>query len=73
LPKPEQAGGHGLWLVNRSVDLTEVRSGPHGTVIRLHVSSPTGPSRSERSAGYKLNNGRADRRSVDGHLIGWPS
>jgi anti-sigma regulatory factor (Ser/Thr protein kinase) len=73
LPEPEQAGGHGLWLVNRSVDLTEIRSGAHGTVIRLHVSLPAGPSRPERSADYRLGYGRDDRGSVDGHLIGWPS
>jgi anti-sigma regulatory factor (Ser/Thr protein kinase) len=65
LPEPEQAGGHGLWLVNRSVDLTEIRTGPHGTVIRLHVSSPAGPSRPELSDGYKLGNGRNDHRRAD--------
>src|SRR5262249_32278068 len=37
LPDPQPAGGHGLWLVNRSVDLTEIRSGPSGTVTRLHM------------------------------------
>lgn len=65
LPEPEQAGGHGLWLVNRSVDLTEIRSDPHGTVIRLHVSSPAGPSRPELSGGYKTGNGRDDHHRVD--------
>jgi anti-sigma regulatory factor (Ser/Thr protein kinase) len=40
LPGPEQAGGHGLWLVNRCVDLAEVRTGRHGTATRLHVRLP---------------------------------
>jgi anti-sigma regulatory factor (Ser/Thr protein kinase) len=42
VPDPEQAGGHGLWLVNRSVDLAEMRTGPGGTVTRLHVTVPPG-------------------------------
>jgi anti-sigma regulatory factor (Ser/Thr protein kinase) len=37
LPKADQAGGHGLWLVNRCVDLAEVRSTSDGTVTRLHM------------------------------------
>lgn len=37
LPDPEQSGGHGLWLVNRSCDLTEVRTGRDGTVTRVHM------------------------------------
>lgn len=32
--------GHGLWLVNRFCDLTEVRSNAGGTVIRVHMSLP---------------------------------
>lgn len=40
LPSPEQAGGHGLWLVNRCADLTEVRTGRDGTVTRLHMRLP---------------------------------
>ncbi len=40
LPDPEQPGGHGLWLVNRCVDLTEVRTGQHGTATRLHMRLP---------------------------------
>jgi hypothetical protein len=30
--------GHGLWLVNHVCDLVELRSGPWGTCVRLHVS-----------------------------------
>jgi anti-sigma regulatory factor (Ser/Thr protein kinase) len=29
--------GHGLWLVNQVCDLVELRSGPGGTTIRLHM------------------------------------
>jgi anti-sigma regulatory factor (Ser/Thr protein kinase) len=36
-PQPDQAGGHGLWLVNQVCDLVEVRSDVSGTVIRLHM------------------------------------
>jgi anti-sigma regulatory factor (Ser/Thr protein kinase) len=35
---PADAGsGHGLWLVHQLCDLVEVRTGPGGTVIRLHM------------------------------------
>jgi anti-sigma regulatory factor (Ser/Thr protein kinase) len=30
-------GGHGLWLVNRVCDLVERRTGPAGTITRLHI------------------------------------
>jgi anti-sigma regulatory factor (Ser/Thr protein kinase) len=34
-------GGHGLWLVNRFCDLTEVRSSAaDGTVVRVHMGLP---------------------------------
>jgi len=29
--------GHGLWLVNQVCDLVEVRSGPAGTTVRMHM------------------------------------
>jgi anti-sigma regulatory factor (Ser/Thr protein kinase) len=32
------ASGHGLWLVHQVCDLAEVRTGPAGTTIRLHMS-----------------------------------
>jgi anti-sigma regulatory factor (Ser/Thr protein kinase) len=31
------ASGHGLWLVNQVCDLAELRSGPAGTTVRMHV------------------------------------
>ena len=31
------ASGHGLWLVNQVCDLAELRSGPGGTTVRMHV------------------------------------
>ncbi|HVB45142.1 MAG TPA: sensor histidine kinase [Streptosporangiaceae bacterium] len=36
-PDPDRPGGHGLWLVNQACDLAELRSGPRGTVIRMHM------------------------------------
>ena len=34
---PDAAGGHGLWLVNLVCDLVERRTGPSGTITRLHM------------------------------------
>jgi anti-sigma regulatory factor (Ser/Thr protein kinase) len=31
------ARGHGLWVVNQVCDLVELRSGPAGTTVRLHM------------------------------------
>ncbi len=39
-PGFEQERGRGLWLTNHLVDLTQIRSGAHGTVVRVHVSYP---------------------------------
>jgi anti-sigma regulatory factor (Ser/Thr protein kinase) len=33
----DHAGGHGLWLVNLVCDLVERRTGPTGTMTRLHM------------------------------------
>jgi anti-sigma regulatory factor (Ser/Thr protein kinase) len=32
--------GHGLWVVNQVCDLVELRSGPAGTTVRLHMRLP---------------------------------
>ena len=37
-PAPDAAGGHGLWLVNQLCDLVELRSGPAGTTVRMHMA-----------------------------------
>ena len=37
-PPSDTASGHGLWLVRQVCDLTELRTGPAGTTIRLHMS-----------------------------------
>ena len=37
-PPPKARRGRGLWLVNQLCDLVEVRSGPGGTVLRLHMA-----------------------------------
>jgi anti-sigma regulatory factor (Ser/Thr protein kinase) len=36
-PPLDRLGGRGLWLANQLCDLVQVRSGPAGTVVRLHV------------------------------------
>lgn len=37
LPRPDTAGGIGLWAVNQLCDLVEVRSSPDGTSVRAHA------------------------------------
>jgi anti-sigma regulatory factor (Ser/Thr protein kinase) len=36
-PAAGAGNGHGLWLMHQVCDLVELRSGPGGTVIRLHM------------------------------------
>jgi anti-sigma regulatory factor (Ser/Thr protein kinase) len=36
-PALDRLGGRGFWLANQLCDLVQVRSGPAGTVVRLHV------------------------------------
>lgn len=35
-PAPEAHSGRGVWLVNQLCDLVQIRSGPPGTVVRVH-------------------------------------
>lgn len=37
VPDLETDGGHGIWVVQQLCDLAELRTGPAGTVIRLHM------------------------------------
>jgi anti-sigma regulatory factor (Ser/Thr protein kinase) len=37
-PNVDEVKGRGLWLVNQLCDLVQIRSGPAGTAIRVHVS-----------------------------------
>ncbi len=39
-PNAERTTGRGLWLANQLCDLVQLRSGPNGTVVRLHVRLP---------------------------------
>ena len=39
-PPAESANGRGLWLANQLCDLTQLRSGEDGTVLRLHMAVP---------------------------------
>jgi anti-sigma regulatory factor (Ser/Thr protein kinase) len=41
-PNRDHPGGQGLWLVNQVCDLVELRTGPEGTVVRLHMRLGTG-------------------------------
>jgi anti-sigma regulatory factor (Ser/Thr protein kinase) len=36
-PTPDQPSGRGLWVVNRTADLMQIRSSPAGTVVRVHM------------------------------------
>jgi anti-sigma regulatory factor (Ser/Thr protein kinase) len=36
-PSPDQLDGRGLWLANQLCDLVQIRSGPDGTTVRLHL------------------------------------
>ena len=36
-PTPDRGSGYGLWLANLLCDLVQIRSFPHGSVVRLHV------------------------------------
>lgn len=36
-PVKDRPGGYGLWLANRLCDLVQLRTGPGGTVLRLHM------------------------------------
>jgi anti-sigma regulatory factor (Ser/Thr protein kinase) len=36
-PNISQEGGRGLWLANQLCDLVQIRSGDHGTKVRLHL------------------------------------
>lgn len=37
-PSQTQLGGRGLWLANQLCDLVQIRSGSHGTTVRLHTA-----------------------------------
>jgi len=37
IPSAEQTGGRGIWLMNQLGDLVQLRSGPNGTVVRIHM------------------------------------
>jgi anti-sigma regulatory factor (Ser/Thr protein kinase) len=39
LPRPDQNGGHGLWLVNQVCDLVQLRSSERGSVVRVRMST----------------------------------
>ena len=40
-PSATGAGGRGLWIANQLCDLVQIRTGPTGTVVRLHKAVDT--------------------------------
>lgn len=38
---PSMAGSQGLWLVHQLCDLVDIRTGPGGTSIRIHIGLPS--------------------------------
>jgi len=38
VPRPDVAGGVGLWTVNQLCDLVEVRTARDGTTVRVHAA-----------------------------------
>jgi anti-sigma regulatory factor (Ser/Thr protein kinase) len=40
-PTVEQTGGWGVYIAHQVCDLVQLRSGAHGTVVRLHMGTPT--------------------------------
>jgi anti-sigma regulatory factor (Ser/Thr protein kinase) len=42
--RPPETGGLGLWVVHQVCDLVELRSGPDGTTIRMHMHRGGGPA-----------------------------
>jgi anti-sigma regulatory factor (Ser/Thr protein kinase) len=36
-PLPDRGSGFGLWLANQLCDLVQIRSGPDGSAVRMHV------------------------------------
>jgi anti-sigma regulatory factor (Ser/Thr protein kinase) len=41
-PDVNQVGGRGLWLVNQLCDLVQIRTGPAGTTVRIHMAPRPG-------------------------------
>jgi anti-sigma regulatory factor (Ser/Thr protein kinase) len=37
-PANDQRGGRGLWLANQLCDMVQIRSGPHGTTVRVQAA-----------------------------------
>lgn len=40
VPRADAPGGRGLWIVRQVADVTEIRSGPQGSAVRVHVRAP---------------------------------
>jgi anti-sigma regulatory factor (Ser/Thr protein kinase) len=53
-PSPDRLGGQGLWVVNNVCDLVELRTGPRGTTIRLHMWLRSRPEGERQPDGASL-------------------
>jgi hypothetical protein len=40
IPPVDGLGGRGVWMANQLCDLVQIRSGNHGTQVRLHTRLP---------------------------------
>jgi anti-sigma regulatory factor (Ser/Thr protein kinase) len=68
-PPPDATGGHGLWLVRQVCDQVEIRSGPGGTTIRMHMLLPgngAGLMTRSRTGGRPAAGGVPERRQAPG-------
>ena len=43
LPDESSLGGRSLWMANQLCDLVQIRTFPHGNVVRLHMRMPSSP------------------------------
>lgn len=39
-PAPDAGGGYGVWLVNQLCELVQLRTGPAGNIVRMHMRRP---------------------------------
>lgn len=56
-PPVDRPGGQGLWVVNQICDLVEMRTGPTGTTVRMHMSLRREPSAQRPPAASRWKDG----------------
>ncbi len=60
-PPVDRPGGQGLWVVNQICDLVEMRTGPRGTTVRMHMSLRRGASAQRPPAASRAEGARVFR------------